>query len=78
MDGFFVAKFKVEKRTKKMTEEEDAEDDKPLRKLNEEGELVEEKQERSAFDEEADVAIIQGQFSNFCMPLNLEADLSRG
>lgn len=63
MDGFFVAKFKVEKRTKKVNEDDEAEDTAPLRKLNEEGELVEEVQERSAFDEEADTAIIRGKFN---------------
>lgn len=60
MDGFFVAKFKVEKRVKKQSDE-DAEETGPLRKLNDEGELVEEEQERSAFDAEADATIIQGE-----------------
>jgi ribosomal RNA methyltransferase Nop2 len=57
MDGFFVAKFKVEKRKKPVAstkEEEEA----PQMKLNEEGELVEEK--RTAFNEDEDEDIIKG------------------
>lgn len=54
MDGFFVAKFKVEKRTKKAAGEEDV----PVRKLNDEGELVEDTAP-SAFNDEADAEIIR-------------------
>jgi ribosomal RNA methyltransferase Nop2 len=60
MDGFFVAKFKVEKRKKPVAatkEEEEA----PQMKLNEEGELVEEK--RTAFNDDEDEDIIKGQSS---------------
>jgi ribosomal RNA methyltransferase Nop2 len=60
MDGFFVAKFKVEKRKKPVVptkEEEEA----PQMKLNEEGELVEEK--RTAFNEDEDEDIIKGTSS---------------
>lgn len=56
MDGFFVAKFKVEKRKKPVAvtkEEEEA----PQMKLNEEGELVEEK--RTAFNDDEDEDIIK-------------------
>lgn len=57
MDGFFVAKFKVEKRKKQLpsivTDEEP-----PQMKLNEAGELVEEK--KSGFNEDEDKDIIDG------------------
>jgi ribosomal RNA methyltransferase Nop2 len=59
MDGFFVAKFKVEKRKKPSAltkEEEEA----PQMKLNDEGELVEEK--RTAFNDDEDEDIIKGEF----------------
>jgi ribosomal RNA methyltransferase Nop2 len=62
MDGFYVAKFKVEKRKKPVAatkEEEEA----PQMKLNEEGELVEEK--RTAFNEDEDEEIIRGMSSSF-------------
>jgi ribosomal RNA methyltransferase Nop2 len=60
MDGFFVAKFKVEKRKKPVAatkEEEEA----PQMKLNDEGELVEEK--RTAFNDDEDEDIIKGTHS---------------
>jgi hypothetical protein len=66
MDGFFVAKFKVEKRKKPVAatkEEEEA----PQMKLNEEGELVEEK--RTAFNDDEDEDIIKGM-----SPLYLVSD----
>lgn len=62
MDGFFVAKFKVEKRVKK-SPDETADETGPLRSLNAEGEMVEEKQVKSAFDAEADEGIIQGELA---------------
>jgi hypothetical protein len=58
MDGFFVAKFKVEKRKKPVRPEAEAEAV-PQMKLNDDGELVEEK--KTAFDDEEDKEIIQGE-----------------
>lgn len=58
MDGFFVAKLKVEKRSKGLKAEE-AEG--PQMKLNDVGELVEEKQAVSAFNADEDAAIIKGK-----------------
>jgi len=62
MDGFFVAKFKVEKRKKPvaMTKEEE---EAPQMKLNDDGELVEEK--RTAFNDEEDEDIIKRTCSCF-------------
>lgn len=59
MDGFFVAKFKVEKRKKHQPAAVE-EDEPPQMKLNEAGELVEEK--KSGFDDEEDKDIIDGMF----------------
>jgi len=57
MDGFFVAKFKVEKR-KKPTAATKEEEEAPQMKLNDEGELVEEK--RVGFNDDEDEDIIKG------------------
>lgn len=56
MDGFFVAKFKVDKRLKKMAAA--AEEEEPQMMLNTEGELVEEA--KATFDDEADQGYIEG------------------
>lgn len=58
MDGFFVAKFKVEKRKKPIRSEGEVEPAAQM-KLNDEGELVEE--EKTTFDDEEDEEIIQGE-----------------
>jgi len=73
MDGFFVAKFKVEKRKKPVAatkEEEEA----PQMKLNEEGELVEEK--RTAFNDDEDEDIIKGQSLHYSSAM--EPNLTEG
>jgi len=73
MDGFFVAKFKVEKRKKPVAatkEEEEA----PQMKLNEEGELVEEK--RTAFNDDEDEDIIKGQSLHYLS--KMEANVTEG
>jgi ribosomal RNA methyltransferase Nop2 len=73
MDGFFVAKFKVEKRKKPVAatkEEEEA----PQMKLNEEGELVEEK--RTAFNDDEDEDIIKGQSAHYSN--RMEANVTEG
>ncbi|WRT67064.1 uncharacterized protein IL334_004030 [Kwoniella shivajii] len=60
MDGFFVAKFKVEKRkkaTKSVIEQEHEEEEKPQLKLNDEGMIVEE--EVAKFDADEDEALIE-------------------
>lgn len=56
MDGFFVAKFKVEKRKKQLPTS--TEDEPPQMKLDESGELVEEK--KVGFNDEEDKDIIDG------------------
>ena len=73
MDGFFVAKFKVEKRKKPVAatkEEEEA----PQMKLNDEGELVEEK--RTAFNDDEDEDIIKGQSPHHSS--KMEANVTEG
>lgn len=60
MDGFFVAKFKVEKR-KKQLPSTTTDEEPPQMKLNEAGELVEEK--KSGFNEDEDKEIIEGTSS---------------
>lgn len=55
MDGFFVAKFKVEKRKKPVAS---AKEEAPQMKLNDAGELVEE--EKTGFNEDEDKEIIEG------------------
>jgi len=74
MDGFFVAKFKVEKRKKPvaMTKEEE---EAPQMKLNDDGELVEEK--RTAFNDEEDEDIIKRMFP-LSHSLDRCADYHRG
>lgn len=69
MDGFFVAKLKVEKRKKPVKANANGDEEAvPQMKLNDEGELVEEK--TSAFDDEADKDIIQGEcFATLCLPI---------
>ena len=59
MDGFFVAKFKVEKR-KKLSQAAEALIGGPQMIINEEGEMVEEDKGKSAFDNEADADLIKG------------------
>ncbi|KAK6902852.1 hypothetical protein I203_108112 [Kwoniella mangroviensis CBS 8507] len=61
MDGFFVAKFKVEKRKKggKSSAVEE-EDEKPVKKLNDDGMIVEEEVgDINKFDDEEDQALIE-------------------
>lgn len=58
MDGFFVAKFKVEKR-KKQQSSTLAEEEAPQMRLDEDGELVEEK--KSGFNDDEDKDIIDGK-----------------
>lgn len=57
MDGFFVAKFKVEKRKKPSTAS--TKEEAPQMKLNDAGELVEEK--KIGFNEDEDKDIIEGE-----------------
>lgn len=58
MDGFFVAKFKVEKRKKQQASTAADEEEAPQMRLNDDGELVEEK--KSGFNEDEDKDIIDG------------------
>ena len=59
MDGFFVAKFKVEKRTKQAQANGAAEE--PAQMLiNDQGEIVEDGVGTAAFDDLADQAYIEG------------------
>lgn len=57
VDGFYVAKFKVGKRSKKLAT---TTDDEPVMMLDDEGMLVE--QERTTFNEDEDEALIRGEF----------------
>ena len=61
MDGFFVAKIKVDKRGKQSQSNEKAEDVPPQMMINESGDIVEEDTVKSAFDETADKAYIEGE-----------------
>jgi ribosomal RNA methyltransferase Nop2 len=59
MDGFYVAKFKVEKRKKSGSGENRDVEEEPQMMLNEEGELVEEDMgPASAFNEAEDMDLI--------------------
>ncbi len=60
MDGFFVAKFKVDKRGKQSQSNDVTEDVPPQMMINEYGEVVVEDAGKSAFDESADQAYIAG------------------
>lgn len=60
MDGFFVAKFKVSKRSKKQAEETERKE-KVDGKVTADGE--EEQEEKTTFDEDADKEIIQSMCS---------------
>lgn len=67
MDGFFVAKFKIGKRTAKANQA-DAEPALPGKMLNEQGEVVEEeKDEKSVFDAAEDQTLIEGQSMLFAI-----------
>jgi ribosomal RNA methyltransferase Nop2 len=59
MDGFFVAKFKVEKRKKSDQSASRAEADEPRMMINDQGEVVEEELGKAAFDDAEDAAIIE-------------------
>lgn len=61
MDGFFVAKFKVEKRVKKAKEVADAEEDAMAVEIVEEDGTVVEKEEEVKFNDAEDREIIQGE-----------------
>ncbi len=56
VDGFYVAKFKVGKRSKKLPT---TNDDEPVMMLDDEGMLVE--QERTTFNDDEDEALIRGE-----------------
>jgi len=60
MDGFFVAKFKVDRRGKQAQVNGVAEEVPPQKMINEAGDVVEEGIGKAAFDESADQAYIEG------------------
>ena len=61
MDGFFVAKFKVDKRGKQATANGSTEAARPQMIINESGDIVAEDPAKSAFDQTADQAYIEGE-----------------
>ena len=62
MDGFFVAKFKVDKRGKEYQTNGAATVEEPLQMMiNESGNIVAEDAGKPAFDESADKAYIEGE-----------------
>lgn len=61
MDGFFVAKFKVDKRGKQGQANGVTDEEPPQMMINESGDIVEETT-GTVFDESADQAYIEGRF----------------